>query len=85
MSTDQDALDLVAPATATPDVVVVHPGAAFPSRRWPAERFAAVCATLDYLGQPVVVTGSQAEKALVPRLSAWAACRRRPTSRGRLR
>jgi ADP-heptose:LPS heptosyltransferase len=67
-----DSLDLVAPPSPHPDAVVVHPGAAFPSRRWPVPRFAAVCQTLTYLGQPVVVTGSEAEKPLVEAVVAAA-------------
>ncbi len=41
--------------------VVVHPGSSTPSRRWPAERFAAVA---DALAErvPVVVTGSDHER-----------------------
>ncbi|MBV9092104.1 MAG: glycosyltransferase family 9 protein [Mycobacteriaceae bacterium] len=46
------------------DVVVIHPGAAYPSRRWPAERFAQVAAALHSSGHGVVVTGSLAEKEL---------------------
>jgi ADP-heptose:LPS heptosyltransferase len=45
-------------------VVVVHPGAASPSRRWPAERFAAVAAALHADGNDVVVTGSAGERRL---------------------
>src|SRR3954468_18995118 len=41
---DADALDLAVPsvAPAVSGAAVVHPGAAFPGRRWPADRFAAV-------------------------------------------
>jgi ADP-heptose:LPS heptosyltransferase len=45
-------------------VVVVHPGAAYPSRRWPADRFAAVAAALRAAGRRVVITGSAAEQPL---------------------
>jgi ADP-heptose:LPS heptosyltransferase len=38
-------------------VVVIHPGAAFPARRWPPERFAAVAAALHGAGHEVVITG----------------------------
>ncbi|MFI6818224.1 glycosyltransferase family 9 protein [Nonomuraea sp. NPDC050328] len=41
--------------------IVVHPGAAYPARRWPAERFAKVVAALP--GE-VVVTGSADERPL---------------------
>jgi ADP-heptose:LPS heptosyltransferase len=43
---------------------VVHPGAAFGSKRWPADRFAAVAAALRDRGHDVVVTGSVAERPL---------------------
>jgi ADP-heptose:LPS heptosyltransferase len=61
VASDPGLLDLAVPDIDQPEVVVVHPGAAFPSRRWPAQRFAAVCRTLDHLGQRVVVTGSNSE------------------------
>jgi ADP-heptose:LPS heptosyltransferase len=38
-------------------VVVIHPGAAFAARRWPADRFAAVAAALRDAGHEVVITG----------------------------
>lgn len=44
--------------------VLVHPGAAFGAKRWPADRFAAVAATLDGPGSPVLVTGSPPERDL---------------------
>jgi ADP-heptose:LPS heptosyltransferase len=43
---------------------LVHPGAASPARRWPAERFAAVARAERRAGRPVVVTGGPAEVAL---------------------
>ncbi|HET9859702.1 MAG TPA: glycosyltransferase family 9 protein [Nocardioidaceae bacterium] len=46
------------------EAVVVHPGAAFPARRWPAGRFAAVARWARDQGWPVVVTGSAAEGEL---------------------
>jgi ADP-heptose:LPS heptosyltransferase len=54
------------------DVVVVHPGAAAPSRRWPADRFAVVAAALAEAGHRVVVTGSADEKALAETVAAQA-------------
>jgi ADP-heptose:LPS heptosyltransferase len=45
-------------------VIVLHPGAAAPARRWPADRFAAVAAELDADGHDVVITGSADERDL---------------------
>lgn len=47
-----------------PGAVVVHPGAAAPARRWPAERFAWVASALRAAGHRVVLTGSAAERSL---------------------
>lgn len=52
------------PGASRGDHVVVHPGAAAGSRRWPAERWAHVAAALADDGHPVVVTGSPAEASL---------------------
>ncbi|HET8600759.1 MAG TPA: glycosyltransferase family 9 protein [Segeticoccus sp.] len=38
-------------------LVLIHPGAAFPSRRWPADRWAAVARDLAEQGRQVLVTG----------------------------
>jgi len=43
---------------------LIHPGAASPARRWPAERFAAVARAEADSGRRVVVTGSRAEVPL---------------------
>ncbi|MEH3139760.1 MAG: glycosyltransferase family 9 protein [Mycobacterium kyogaense] len=60
--------------------VVIHPGAAAPSRQWPPHRFAAVAAALAGEGHRIVVTGSPAEadlvqtvvrKAGLPRSAIW--------------
>jgi ADP-heptose:LPS heptosyltransferase len=63
---DPDDLDLAVPDEPPPvaGAVVVHPGAAYGSRRWPAGRFAAVAAALRRAGHRVVVTGSAAEREL---------------------
>lgn len=53
--------DVPSPA---PGAVVVHPGAAYPARRWPPERFATVARELATSGYDVVVTGSTTERAL---------------------
>ncbi len=42
-------------------LVVIHPGAAYPARRWPPERFAAVAAALHGAGHEVVITGDSTE------------------------
>ena len=52
-----------APAPA-PGAVVVHPGAAYPSRRWPADRFAAVARWAAEAGHEVAVTGGPDEEVL---------------------
>lgn len=41
--------------------IVVHPGAASESRRWPADRWIDLCSRLRDQGYPVVLTGSAAE------------------------
>jgi ADP-heptose:LPS heptosyltransferase len=63
---DPDALDLAVPAGPPPvsGATVVHPGAAHPSRRWPAERFAAVARRLAEQGHDVRVTGGPGEVSL---------------------
>ncbi|MCD2261156.1 glycosyltransferase family 9 protein [Dietzia aurantiaca] len=45
-------------------IVVVHPGAASRSRRWPVDRWAAVAGELVRSGRDVVVTGSPGERDL---------------------
>jgi ADP-heptose:LPS heptosyltransferase len=45
--------------------VCIHAGARWPSRRWPAERFAEVADHLAEDGWPIVLTGSPAERDLV--------------------
>jgi ADP-heptose:LPS heptosyltransferase len=56
-------LDPPAVPSPVPGAVVIHPGAASVSRRWPAERWAEVAGTLD----EVVITGRPEERsALIP-------------------
>ncbi|MFA1547588.1 glycosyltransferase family 9 protein [Actinomadura chokoriensis] len=71
---DPGDLDLPVPAAASPapGAVVVHPGAAYPARRWPAERFAAVAAALRRGGERVVVTGGPGEAPLAGRVARLA-------------
>jgi ADP-heptose:LPS heptosyltransferase len=63
---DPDALDLDVPAVPPPvtGAAVVHPGAAFPGRRWPTARFAAVARYLADAGHDVRITGGPAEVPL---------------------
>jgi ADP-heptose:LPS heptosyltransferase len=49
--------------------VLVHPGAAYPARRWPPERFARVASGLREAGHDVVVTGGAAERDLARRVA----------------
>jgi ADP-heptose:LPS heptosyltransferase len=48
---------------------VVHPGAASGSRRWPAERFAAVARALAAWGLPVLISGNAAERVLAEQVA----------------
>jgi ADP-heptose:LPS heptosyltransferase len=45
-------------------LVLVHPGARFPSRRWPVERFAELADRLALRGWQVAITGSADERSL---------------------
>ena len=71
---DPDALDLAVPGGPPPvtGAAVVHPGAAFPGRRWPPERFAAVARHLADRGHDVRVTGGPAEAGLARAVAAAA-------------
>jgi ADP-heptose:LPS heptosyltransferase len=77
IETDRDDLALPRPAmpSPAPGAVVVHPGAAFPARRWPPERFAEVARTFARAGHRVVVTGSPAEQDLASRVATGAGLR----------
>ncbi|HWI13872.1 MAG TPA: glycosyltransferase family 9 protein, partial [Burkholderiales bacterium] len=46
------------------DYVCIHPGARYPSRRWPSERFAAAADAIADRGLQIVVTGATQERAL---------------------
>lgn len=63
---DPTELDLARPAAAAPapGAVVIHPGAASESRRWPAGRFAGVARAFRGEGHRVVVTGSAGERSV---------------------
>jgi ADP-heptose:LPS heptosyltransferase len=51
------------------DVTVVHPGAAFASRRWPIERYRAVVTGLLERGHDVVLTGGPQERPALTRVA----------------
>jgi ADP-heptose:LPS heptosyltransferase len=71
-----DPADLRLPLPSTPapapGAVVVHPGAAYPSRRWPPGRFAEVASALSAGGHDVVVTGGPDEVVLARTVAARA-------------
>jgi ADP-heptose:LPS heptosyltransferase len=60
------------PQAAGPAVTIVHPGAAAPGRRWPADRFASVAGRLAAEGHAVRITGADSERELASRV-AWLA------------
>lgn len=49
--------------------IFVHPGAGLPSRRWPADRYAAVARALAAKGWRIAVTGTDAETRLTGTLT----------------
>lgn len=66
------ALDPPPAVAAVTGAVVVHPGAAQPSRRWPTPRWAEVARGLTGLGERVVVTGGPDERHLALEVAARA-------------
>ena len=85
VTADPDALDLAVPTVPAPvaGAAVVHPGAAFPGRRWPPERFAAVARHLTESGHDVRITGGSAEVDLAQAVSAAAGLGPRAVLAGR--
>ena len=88
IAADPSRLDLPAPAghgdgCAVPGASVVHPGAASPSRRWPADRWAAVARAELEAGRRVVVTGSAPERPLAERVARGAGLGARDVLAGR--
>jgi ADP-heptose:LPS heptosyltransferase len=77
-------LSLQTQRTGRTGTVVIHPGAAFPARRWPADRFAAVAARMHRDGHEVVVTGSAAEEPLVRSVAEMAELPERANLAGEL-
>ncbi|MGI3780735.1 MAG: glycosyltransferase family 9 protein [Janthinobacterium lividum] len=78
-------LGLARPAVPSPapDAVVVHVGAAYGSRSWPAGRFATVARTLVAGGRDVVLTGSAAERGRATTIAAAAGLPDRANFAGR--
>jgi ADP-heptose:LPS heptosyltransferase len=64
------ALERPAVTSPAPGAVVLHPGAASGSRRWPVRRYAAVAAALRADGHRVVVTAGPAERDLAAAVGA---------------
>lgn len=52
------------------ELACLHPGARFPSRRWPAERFAEVGKRLAMAGLAVLITGTREEAPLAQAVAA---------------
>lgn len=73
---DPLALRIDPPPAAVPDrlcgATLIHPGAAAPARRWPAERFAAVARAEAAAGRTVVITGGPGELELAARVATLA-------------
>jgi len=78
-------LDLPAPPEPSthPGAVVVHPGAASGSKRWPPARFADVAAALRGRGLTVVVTGTTGERDRAVRVADLAGLPRSHVLAGR--
>lgn len=55
-----------------PGATLLHPGAASPARRWPADRFVAVARVERAAGREVVITGGPGEEELAQRIAAEA-------------
>ena len=85
VAADPSDLDLAVPGwpSPAPGAVVLHPGAAYGSRRWPADRYAAVAAALRAAGHRVVVTGVRDERELAARVAALAGLPERDVLAGR--
>lgn len=60
---DANDLEIAAPRgdARSRGTIVVHPGAASESRRWPADRWVELCARLSREGHRIMMTGSAAE------------------------
>ena len=87
IAADPTRLDLSAPDVAVDDrlrgATIVHPGAASPARRWPADRWASVARRESESGRTVVVTGSPPELALAEEVARRAGLGREAVIAGR--
>ena len=75
IAADPTRLDLQLPGPGPGEpagAVIVHPGAAFEARRWPARRFAAVARHLRLRGESVLITGSSSEIPLAREVASLA-------------
>jgi ADP-heptose:LPS heptosyltransferase len=73
VAADPADLSLAVPSAVVPaGSTIIHPGAKSPSRRWPADRYAAVARYLRSAGHRVVITGSRAERDIATRVAAEA-------------
>jgi ADP-heptose:LPS heptosyltransferase len=74
VAADPTELEIHPPPDAAPEwargATLIHPGAAGPARRWPAERWTAVARAEHEAGRTVVLTGSAAEAGLARRIAA---------------
>jgi ADP-heptose:LPS heptosyltransferase len=84
---DPARLDLPAPPACSlagsPGATVLHPGAASPARRWPADRWAAVARAERCAGRRVVITGSTDEARLAAGIASAAGLPRDAVLAGR--
>jgi ADP-heptose:LPS heptosyltransferase len=85
VDTDPRDLGLAPPVTpaAAREALVIHPGAAYPSRRWPPERFAEVARWAVAEGHSVVLTGGPDEVDLADHVRVSAGLRAEALLAGR--
>jgi ADP-heptose:LPS heptosyltransferase len=85
MSADRAELGLAAPTgpSPAPGAIVIHPGAAYPARRWPTPRYAGVAAALRAAGHQVVITGGAGERELAEAVASLAGLPPRAVLAGR--
>jgi ADP-heptose:LPS heptosyltransferase len=85
MRADRSALRLgrPPPQDCLQQAIILHPGAASGSRRWPAERYAAVARSLSAEGLSVLITGTAPERPLAHQVAAAAGLRPEAVAAGR--